>query len=367
MRIAILAPPWVPVPPPLYGGIEAMLDNLARGLRDAGHEVLLYATGDSTCDVPVHYCRATAAGTTDGTAVTELNHVVNAYETIVEWGADVVHDHTLVGPHLAPRFGLPVVTTNHGPFVSALGDCFRSLNGVASLVAISEHHASTSGDAEVSAVIHHGVDVDRFPVGDGEGGYALFLGRMSPDKGVHVAAGVARTAGVPLRIAAKMREPAERAYYETEVKPLLDADVQYIGEVGWDDKLELLAGASCLLNPLAWAEPFGMVMIEALACGTPVVATPWGSVPEIVEDGITGFVRATDEELVEALLSIDEIDRMWCRKVAAARFSTERMVADHLAVYRQVMADHTALRTSKMTASAPPTPQRAAGWGRVGG
>jgi glycosyltransferase involved in cell wall biosynthesis len=272
--------------------------------------------------------------------VTELRHAVNAYEALVDWGADVVHDHTLMGPHIAPNYGVPVVTTNHGPFVSDLGDCYMALGRSASIIAISEHHASTAGAIRVTKVIHHGVDVERFPVGDGAGGYALFLGRMSPDKGAHVAARIAREAGMPLRIAAKMREPAERAYFDAQVAPLLGGDVEYVGEVGGREKLELLADATCLLNPLAWPEPFGMVMIEALACGTPVVATPCGSVPEIVCEGITGFVRASEADLVAALGRVDELDRAWCRKDAETRFSTQRMVADHVALYRQAVAAH---------------------------
>ena len=346
LRVAIVAPPWVPVPPPAYGGTEAVLDYLARGLREAGHDVLLYTTGDSTCEVPIRYSREVAAGTVDAGAVTELHHADNAYETLLDWGADVVHDHTLIGPHIAGPYGVPVVTTNHGPFVSDLGDCYRMLGLRAPIIAISQHHASTAGPVQVSAVIHHGVDVDRFPLGDGSGGYALFLGRMNADKGVHTAARIARDAGVPLRIAAKMREAPERAYFEARVKPLLGGDVEYVGEVGWQEKLELLAGATCLLNPIAWPEPFGMVMIEALASGTPVIATPCGSVPEIVTDGVTGFVRATDSELTDALLRIDELDRTWCRKDAETRFSTERMVADHVALYRQAMAEHDAMSTA---------------------
>src|SRR6266545_605661 len=196
LRVAIVAPPWVPVPPPAYGGTEAVLDYLARGLREAGHDVLLYTTGDSTCEVPIKYCLDTAAGTVDGGAVTELRHAVNAYDALLDWGADVVHDHTLVGPHIAQNYGVPVVTTNHGPFVSDLGDCYEALGRSAPIIAISEHHASTAGPIRVAAVIHHGVDVERFPVGDGEGGYALFLGRMSPDKGAHVAARIAHMAGM---------------------------------------------------------------------------------------------------------------------------------------------------------------------------
>jgi glycosyltransferase involved in cell wall biosynthesis len=335
VRIAIIAPPWVPVPPPAYGGTEAVLDNLARGLVAAGHDVLLFATGDSSCDVQTEYVLERAAGTVATGSATELRHVINAYDTVLEWGADVVHDHTLVGPVYAARFGLPVVTTNHGPFDGELGDLYRAIGSSVAVIAISDHHASTAAGIPIAAVIHHGVDVDAFPHGTGNGGYALFLGGMSPDKGVHAAAQVAMAAGVPLRIAAKMREPAEHAYFGEHIAPLLGDGVEYVGEVGGADKLELLAGASCLLNPIAWPEPFGMVMIEALACGTPVVATPHGSVRELISDGVTGYVRHDEAGLVDALRQVGGLDRARCRKEAAARFSTERMVADHVRLYEE--------------------------------
>ena len=338
MRIAIIAPPWVPVPPPAYGGTEAVLDNLARGLQAAGHEVLLFATGDSACEVPTRWIRPSAAGTVEAGTATELHHIVNAYDTVLDWRPDIVHDHTLVGPVYAQRYDVPVVTTNHGPFRSELGDYYRALGGSVPIIALSAHHAATATDTPIAATIHHGVDVDAFPIGDGAGGYALFVGRMSPTKGVHVAARIAHDAAIPLRIAAKMREPAERAYYDACVAPLVGGDVEYVGEVGGADKLELLAGAACLVNPVAWPEPFGMVMIEALACGTPVVATPHGSVPELVTDGVTGFVRATQSELALAVMHTADIDRTNCRKDAAERFSTERMVADHVALYEHVVA-----------------------------
>lgn len=338
MRIAIIAPPWVPVPPPAYGGTESVLDTLARGLLDAGHDVLLFATGDSTCEVPTRWVLERAAGTVATGSATELRHVVHAYDVIAAWGADIVHDHTLVGPVYAATRDIPVVTTNHGPFNGELGDLYRAIAGTVPVIAISAHQAASAEGIPLAGVIHHGIDVDRFPLGAGDGGYALFLGRMSPDKGVHRAAAVARRAGVPLRIAAKMREPLEHAYFVEAVAPLLGAGVEYVGEVGGADKVELLAGATCLLNTIAWPEPFGMVMIEALACGTPVVATPCGSVPEILTEGVTGLVRAEDGALAAALADVAQLDRGRCRKEVAARFSAERMVADHVALYEKVLA-----------------------------
>lgn len=336
MRIAIIAPPWVPVPPPAYGGTEAVLDTLARGLQAAGHDVLLFTTGDSTCAVPRAWEFEHSVGVGAGGAAAELRHTIAAYEAAA--GCDVVHDHTLVGPvyaHMCPD--LPVVTTNHGPFEPDLASLYRRVSPRVPVIAISHDQASTARGVRLAGVIHHGVDVRAHPFGDGGGGYALFLGRMSPDKGVHTAARVARAAGMPLRIAAKMTELAEQEYFSAMVEPLLGGDVEYVGEVGGADKLELLAEAACLLNPIAWREPFGMVMAEAAACGTPVVATPAGAAAEIVVAGVTGFLAPDEAGLVSALGRLDEIDRKVCRRMAEARFSAERMVAEHVEVYRRVV------------------------------
>lgn len=337
MRIAIVAPPWVPVPPPRYGGTEVVLDGLARGLRAAGHDVLLCTTGDSTCPVPKAVTLPRARGTVQAGSAAEIQHVVRAYDLILDWRADVVHDHTLVGPVYAARFDVPVVTTNHGPFESELADLYRAISDRVPVIAISHHQASTARATRVAAVIHHGIDAGALPQGAGDGGYAAFLGRMSPDKGVDAAARIARAVGMPLRIAAKLVEPAEHEYFRAKVEPLLGGGVEFVGEVGGAEKAELLGGARCLLNPVRWPEPFGMVMIEALACGTPVLATPHGSVPEIVEDGVTGFVRPTETDLADVLLHVGSIDRDQCRKAVVSRFSIERMVAEHLELYGRVL------------------------------
>jgi glycosyltransferase involved in cell wall biosynthesis len=335
VRIAIIAPPWVPVPPPAYGGTEAVLDSLARGLFSAGHEVLLFTTGESSCPVNRDWVFDAARGVGSGGTAAEISHVIAAYEAAADF--DIVHDHTLVGPLYADRFPwLSVVTTNHGPFLSDLGALYRVVSDRVPVIAISHHQASTALNVHLAGVIHHGIDLDRFPIGDGEGGYALFLGRMHPDKGVHVAARVAREAGMALRIAAKMCEAHELAYFKERVEPLLGGDIEYVGEVGGKEKLQLLSGAICLLNPIAWPEPFGMVMIEALATGTPVITTPSGAAPEIVEDGVTGYLASSHLELVAALSKVGDLDRLACRWAAEQRFSAERMVAEHVAVYQAV-------------------------------
>jgi glycosyltransferase involved in cell wall biosynthesis len=315
-----------------------VLDTLARGLAAAGHEVFLFATGDSTCAVHTGWVLPQAAGTVATSPAVELRHVIHAYAALQEWGADVIHDHTLVGPVYGPRTGIPVVTTNHGPFLSELGDLYQAISQSVPVIALSHHHASTATGTPVAAVIHHGVDVAAIPFGTGAGDYGVFLGRMTPDKGLQVAVRVAREAGVALKIAAKMREPAEHAFFESEVAPLLGGDIEYLGEVGPDDKYDLLAHARFLLNPLAWPEPFGLVMIEALACGTPVVATPCGAAPELITHGVTGLLASTEHGLVEAVARTATLDRARCREEAVRRFTADRMVTEHVALYERVRA-----------------------------
>jgi glycosyltransferase involved in cell wall biosynthesis len=337
MRIGLIAPPWLPVPPPAYGGTESVVDRLARGLARAGHEVLLVAAANSSCPVP--RVPGTVVALDDapicGDAVSELRHVIAGYAAMR--GADIVHDHTMCGPlyRHRPR-GLPVVTTNHGPFDGMSTPVYRALADVP-VIAISRHQASTAAGVLIAAVIHHGIDVDAVPEGRGDGGYASFLGRMSPEKGPREAALIARRAGIPLRMAAKLREPAEHEYFEAAVKPLLCSDVEFLGELGPAEKLELVGSACALLNPIQWPEPFGLVMIEALATGTPVVATPAGSAPEIVDDGTTGYLRTGCAALAAALGEATTLDRRACRASTVARFHTDRMVRDHLRLYTQVL------------------------------
>lgn len=339
LRVGLIAPPWLSIPPTSYGGTENVINDLALGLLAAGHDVVLYATGDSTCPVPLRWTYETARPDRLGEAVVELHHLLDAYDSLHD--VDIIHDHTIVGPVLAASASssatIPVVTTCHGPFDEELRPTYRRIARRVPLIAISHHQAATAGPIPITAVIHHGVDPDRIPVGHGEGDYVVFLGRMAPGKGVDVAARVARAAGVPLKIAAKMRQPAEREYFEHRVRPLLGPGVQYLGEVGGAGKLELLGRARALLNPIRWDEPFGMVMIESLACGTPVIASPHGSVPEIVEDGITGHVAATEVDLADALGRVGELDRTACRKAVETRFSARRMVDDHIALYQRLV------------------------------
>lgn len=337
LQIGLIAPPCVPVPPPRYGGTEAVIDQLARGLAAAGHQVRLFTTGDATCSVERHWLHPRAVGTT-GTSLDELGHVQAAYAELA--GCDVIHDHTLLGPlwAIADDVSAPVVVTNHAPFTRELIRHYACIAHHAAVVAISHHQAGTASGVPIARVIHHGLDLDAYPFGQGDGGYLLFLGRMHPDKGVHRAIHIARAAGRPIVIAAKMWEPAERRYFAEEVEPLLGPDATYVGQVGGAAKVALLAAAEALVNPIRWPEPFGLVMIEALATGTPVMAFAEGAAPEIVDHGRTGFLCRDEADMARRVGQVGALDRRDCRRVARERFSTDRMVRDHLALYRQILA-----------------------------
>jgi glycosyltransferase involved in cell wall biosynthesis len=333
MDIAIIAPPWLPVPAPAYGGTEAVLDELATGLQAAGHQVLLICHPESQCRVPKASVIPAEDTVRMGRLVIELEHVIGAYELVQH--ADIVHDHTLAGPLYSARYPqLPVVTTNHNPFTRPYNAVYGAVVPRVGLVAISESHASST-HLPVDAVVHHGINVENYPFGAGDGGYVALLGRMVANKGVHRAIAVSRAAGMQLRIAAKMREPDEHAYFEEFVRPHLGDDVVYLGEVDADGKRELLASAAALLNPISWREPFGMAMLEAMACGTPVVGCPQGAAPEIVEHGLSGFLGDSDAELINGLRSLDQIDRAVCREQVRQRFSVERMVEGYVALFER--------------------------------
>lgn len=337
MRIAIIAPPWAPVPPALYGGIEQAVDAEARGLAKAGHDVLLFTTGDSTCPVPRRSLLEQSEGERMGFTVPELRHVMAAYDVVREY--DLVHDHTVLGPiYGGGDTGQPVVTTIHGPLGTELIDIYRAIAGRAELIAISNAQRAPAPDIPVARVIHHGVEATEFPYGDGEGGYVLFLGRMSPDKGAHRAVQAAQKAGVPLLLAGKCREPWERSYFDREISPHLGDGVEYVGEVPHEEKLRLLAGARATLFPIRWNEPFGLVMIESLACGTPVLAFAEGAAVEVVQDGRTGHICRDEMEMAEAIGAVDSIDRADCRAAVEGYFSLDRMIREHVELFEELLA-----------------------------
>ena len=336
VRIALIAPPWTPIPPLLYGGIELVVDQLATGFQRSGHEILLFTTGDSTCPVPRAFALAHAEGERIGMAVPEMRHVMAAYEAVQDF--DIVHDHTIMGPVYAERYpDLKVVTTIHGPFNEELTDLYGRIAARVPVIAISHAQHRAGPQIPIARVIHHGLVAGDFPVGAGDGGYCLFLGRMSRDKGAHRAIEAAYKAGRPLILAGKMREPWEHQYFDTYVRPYLNHEIRYVGEVGHDEKLRLLAGAQALLFPIRWNEPFGMVMVEAMACGTPVLAFPEGAAPEVVVDGTTGFLCHDVNDMADAIGRLGSLDRAACRAAIEGYFSCDRMVAEHLDLFERLI------------------------------
>ena len=336
MKIGVIAPPWAPIPPQLYGGIEQAVDCECRGLVAAGHEVLLFATGDSTCPVPRQWLLERSEGARIGFSVPELRHVLAAYEATDE--CDVIHDHTMIGPVYASALtDIPVVTTIHGPLNVELIDIYRRIADRVPLIAISHAQLRADPGLSVASVIHHGVDVQDFSLGEGKGDYCMYLGRMVAEKGAHRAILAAREAGVPILLAGKMREPWETSYFEAEIAPLLGEGAEYLGEIPYDRKVELLSEAKATLFPIRWNEPFGLVMLESLACGTPVLAFAEGAAPEVVADGRTGYLCRDESEMAARLNAIGDIDRAECRADVEVRFSTERMAREHAELFQRVL------------------------------
>jgi glycosyltransferase involved in cell wall biosynthesis len=355
VRIGIIAPPWIPIPPPAYGGIESFINTLARALDEAGHDVVLAASGDSTCPVFRLPGFEPSDSALMGVTAYELRHLLRAFAALDD--VEVIVDNTLAGPVLARiATSIPVVTVAHGPIIPLEQELYCAGLPDVAFVAISRSQASFAGQVPITRVIPHGISVQDVPVGSG-GDAACFVGRMHPSKGLTEAIEAAAIAGIPLRIAAKMQEPAEEQYFDEVVRPALGANAEYIGELDIDEKYELMGNSRVLLNPIQWDEPFGLVMIEALATGTPVVATPRGSVPEIVDEGRTGFIRSEPGELAEALHDVVSLDRNACRAAVETRFSASRMAADYVALFEELLRSRRrADRSAAARATAEPLP-----------
>lgn len=335
----MVSTPFVPVPPPRYGGTELIVAALVEGLAGAGHELTLFSCGGSSapCEVRALY----DAPRWPPCPYVEADHAGWAIREILaeERPYDLVHAHVPSVLPWAPLIDAPLVYTVH----HAREDCPSLLPAYrrarAQFVAVSRRQRELLPEVDRAAVIHHGVEPSGYRLGDGRGGYAAFLGRLSRVKGVHRAIDVARAAGVPIRIAGKPHD--EDDYFAACVRPRLGRlGVELLGEVGGPGKVAFLGDAAALLFPIDWEEPFGLVMIEAMLCGTPVLALPRGSVPEIVEDGVTGFVCRDTAEMTSRLRAIARgaFDRRRCRERALARWSAARMVEDHLRLYGALVA-----------------------------
>jgi glycosyltransferase involved in cell wall biosynthesis len=346
MRVAILAPPWFAVPPTGYGGIEWVVSLLADGLADAGHDVTLFASGDSRTRAKLSAVFETAPSELIGRTFWELQHVISCYSRYDEF--DVINDHS--GP---PAFAIggaiptPVVHTVHGPLTGEPGALYEQISRVApdvGLISISMNQRAPKQDLNWIANCPNALDLSVYPCKPHRGEYLLFVGRMSPDKGAHRAVAVAMETGLPLKIAGKCREPKEQEYFDEFVAPHLGSahGIEYLGEVNHGQKVELLQDARATLFPISWEEPFGLVMIESMACGTPVIATRWGAVPEVIEHGRSGIIVDDYRLMALAIEEADRLEPLECRRYVEERFVPERMVADYVQAYKAAIAQRVA-------------------------
>jgi len=340
MRIAQVAPLYESVPPKLYGGTERVASYITEGLIKLGHDVTLYASGDSQTSARLRSVCERALRLDGGKLVSPLAHHLNLIEIVAQEADefDLVHFHLDYLPFSQiRRLEIPAVTTLHGRLdIPDLYPLFREFDDMR-LISISDAQRAPMPWASWLATVPHGIPEDLYQPRFSKGDYLAFLGRISPEKRVDRALEIARHAGMPLRVAAKI-DDADRSYFEAEISDLLvNSDVEFVGEIGEHEKADFLGNAAALLFPIDWPEPFGLVMIESMACGTPVVAFRGGSVGEIVDEGITGFIVESVEQAITAAKRILSIDRVACRQRFLERFTSRRMCEQYLTAYERVI------------------------------
>lgn len=337
MKIAQIAPPWIAVPPPGYGGIEWVVSLLADGLAERGHDVTLFASGGSRTRARLVPVFDPAPGPEAiGDTYLETVHVNAAYAHAGEF--DLVHDHTsLVGLALGAHAGVPVVHTIHGLLDAQYVRWYRELRGRINFVSISDSQRAPAPDLSYAGRVYNGVDLSRHPLRGTKEDFLLFVGRAHPDKGAHVAVDVAKRTGRKLVMVAAIKHDTERTYWEQRVQPALTGAEEILGEITVEEKADLMARAHALLFPISWPEPFGLVMAEANACGTPVLAFPKGAAPEVIADGETGFLVGDVDAMCEAVERCGDLDPHACRRRVEELFSAEAMVAGYEAVYERVL------------------------------
>ncbi|HXF93735.1 MAG TPA: glycosyltransferase family 4 protein [Nitrospiraceae bacterium] len=345
MRIAQVAPLWESVPPKLYGGTERIVSYLTEELVRLGHEVTLFASGDSHTAAKLEpICHQalrlnTGVFNRDAPLILQLERVFGSPGDF-----DLIHSHLdFLGFPLARRCPVPVVTTLHGRLdLPELEPVFREYAEM-SLISISDAQRRPLPWANWQATVYHGLPRNLYHYHSRPGHYLAFLGRIAPEKRPDHAIEVAKRVGMPLKIAAKI-DPADREYFRAEIEPLLSHPlIEFLGEITDDQKDDFLGGAYALLAPYDWPEPFGLVLIEALACGTPVLAYRRGSIPEIIQDGLTGFVCESLDEMVSRVEHVPFLDRRQCRQVFEERFTVDRMTKDYLNVYEQILSEEVRL------------------------
>jgi glycosyltransferase involved in cell wall biosynthesis len=336
IRVALVAPPFIPVPPQKYGGTELFIAELALGLQKEGIEVVVYTNGESTLNAPLRWIYEKPEWPVRSdleASLKELNHTSwAATEAAAE--ADVIHLNCAPGLIVSRFLEIPVVYTVHHDFNQELTEFYQAFPEV-SYATISRFQKQQLPMPHIRP-IHHGIDSSRYKMHDRKREHLTFLGRVAPVKGTHIAIEIAKKAGLPLKIAGDI-QPINKDYWERMVKPQVDGRfIEYVGEVGLEEKNELLSSSRAMLFPVQWNEPFGLVMIESMACGTPVLALPGGSVEEVVLEGVSGHVRKTPEELASCArdLSIDpKIVRAYVEKC----FSSKRMARDYINLYSELV------------------------------
>lgn len=340
MKIAIVAPLIERVPPKQYGGTERVVGAVTEELVRRGHDVTLFASGDSQSSAkleaihPVSFREAYGFDTKQWFLATLLA-LSKVYSQAGKF--DIVHDHTgTYGASFAQSVNKPIVTTLHGPLTPRAIEGYRQLTR-AYLVTISHSQSRPAPDLNYIANVYNGFDMTGYPFGRRHGEYLLCVGRICPEKGTHNAVEVARKLDLPLIIAAKLEPGRNTEYFEKSVKPYLSDKIRWIGEVDENKRNKLYAGAMCFLHPIEWEEPFGLTSIEAMACGSPVVAFDRGSSREVIDHGLSGFVVKNVREMADAIKKIHTIDRADCRKHALTNFNEQRMVDGYESVYETVL------------------------------
>jgi glycosyltransferase involved in cell wall biosynthesis len=338
MKIALVSPPFIAVPPKLYGGTELFIAELAQGLKERGVDVILYANGASTAPVETRWIFESEEWPVAGEEATLklLTHSAWAIRD-ASGEADIIHVNSALALSFLRFISTPVVYTVHHPLEPAFKRFYERLPGV-NYVTISDFQRRQMSSPRLRT-IHHGINFSDKSVSDKARSHLAFLGRVAPPKGTHLAIEIAKQSGIPLKIAGEI-QPLYKRYWEEKVKPHVDGKfIEYVGEVGPEEKRSLLGNAKALLFPIEWNEPFGLVLIEAMAYGTPILAMPGGAVAEIVKEGVSGNVRRSVSELAQLAKSLS-FDPHRVRAYAEENFSTERMTADYIRLYSEIISEN---------------------------
>ena len=338
MKIALVAPPFIAVPPKKYGGTELFAGDLVQGLKQKEILVILYANGASTAPVETRWIIEKEEWPISSPVESSLKGLLHSSWAVQDASgeADVIHVND--APSLAfSRFvDLPFVYTVHHAIDPSMTAYYQALPDNIYYVTISDYQRRKLPLSQIRT-IHHGIDLSRYRVVERKQPYLVFLGRVAPTKGTHLAIEVAKLSGMPLKIAGEV-QPIYKEYWETKVKPHIDGKfIEFVGDVGPEEKITLLGNATAMIFPIQWEEPFGLVMIESMACGTPVLAIPRGSVEEIVREGVSGCIRQSAAELAACIPNLN-LDAGKIREYAQRNFSAERMADDYISLYKEILA-----------------------------